>query len=260
MIISILLAIFSVVGIIFGLRLVQSWLETRCLIQANHIQVMLELLREKMPFDISTIQSLKQKIITGHYYEESRTPVKFLRQNTAIGRFSLKSETESNPSVLSFFVCITHEPGNAPSLNEFKFMWKTRVMDKHHRFRSRICAWDDHFFDTTPIDYDKLIMYAAHPFQKDKQLDKSLVHFLTQKINVTEQLWEIKVSTGKIGESGALPKEKIDNLLKSKPTFTEETIFLFRVHHVLADGFSMRYGLEILFMALKESLTILFIF
>lgn len=214
-------------------------LKLKQLLQLTSLPIMVDKIKFMHNFVVSTIQFFIKKNQPDHC-KEADVLGRYLRQNTAIGRFALQSETETNPSVFSFFVCINHERGHAPTLNEFKFMWKTRVLDKHNRFQSRVCAWDEHFFDVRPIKYDECIFHAPHPRQKGKELRRCIEQMLTEKLDVTEKLWEVRVSTGKLGESGTLSETKVDDLLKVWPTLIEETIFLFRAHHILGDGFSMR--------------------
>jgi len=74
---------------------------------------------------------------------------------------------------------------------------------------------------------------------------------LTEKFDVTKKLWEVHISSGKLGSSGAISRLKVDNLRREDaaaaasgdgvaagPTDTE-TILLFRAHHALADGVSL---------------------
>lgn len=53
----------------------------------------------------------------------------------------------------------------------------------------------------------------------------------------------MKLSNGELGSSGAISKEKVQKLRQERPNYTEETLCLFRVHHVLADGVSMSVAL-----------------
>lgn len=72
------------------------------------------------------------------------------RQMTPIGRFALLSQTERNPSILSFFVALGNEKGVDPiSMDEFEDLWKSRVMNKHERFRCRVSEDGNKYFEVS---------------------------------------------------------------------------------------------------------------
>eukprot|EP00816_Leptocylindrus_hargravesii_P012561 CAMPEP_0196816426 /NCGR_PEP_ID=MMETSP1362-20130617/55281_1 /TAXON_ID=163516 /ORGANISM="Leptocylindrus danicus, Strain CCMP1856" /LENGTH=609 /DNA_ID=CAMNT_0042193761 /DNA_START=53 /DNA_END=1882 /DNA_ORIENTATION=- len=173
----------------------------------------------------------------------SKSKVEFRRQTTSIGRFSLKSETATNPLLVTFFAALANEPGKNLDVDEFQTMWGERVMRKHERFRSRVCEWDNRFFEICPIDFDDYVMLSPHSSTYRVDLQKRIEGMLTTKLDVTEKLWEVRLSKGELGSSGAISKEKAKKLREIKPTYTEETLCLFRVHHVLADGVSMSVAL-----------------
>ncbi len=69
---------------------------------------------------------------------------------TPIGRFALLSQTERNPSILSFFVALGNEKGMDPiSMKEFEDLWKSRVMNKHERFRFRVSKDGTRYFEVS---------------------------------------------------------------------------------------------------------------
>jgi len=63
---------------------------------------------------------------------------------TAVGRFSLLSETGQNPSIPTFFVALVgHKQGEEPdkgmTLEEFETLWyEKQVNERHDRFVSRV--------------------------------------------------------------------------------------------------------------------------
>eukprot|EP00567_Pseudictyota_dubia_P016914 CAMPEP_0197459574 /NCGR_PEP_ID=MMETSP1175-20131217/51760_1 /TAXON_ID=1003142 /ORGANISM="Triceratium dubium, Strain CCMP147" /LENGTH=595 /DNA_ID=CAMNT_0042994489 /DNA_START=141 /DNA_END=1928 /DNA_ORIENTATION=+ len=166
------------------------------------------------------------------------------RRLTSIGRFSLRTQTERNPSIISFFLAFSNQRGrDGMNMKELEWVWRKRVMDRHERFRSRICEEDDRFFevcDKPPFD-----LYAkdvAHPKEHRVELNDRIEHLLTSHLNVRKRLWEAKLSTGPLGSSGAISTSQIESRnLKDK--CDTETVALFRIHHALADGVSMSVAL-----------------
>lgn len=70
------------------------------------------------------------------------------RQMTPIGRFALLSQTERNPSIISFFVALANKKGAKPiGIEEFEKLWRTRVMSKHERFKCHVSEADNRFFE-----------------------------------------------------------------------------------------------------------------
>lgn len=163
------------------------------------------------------------------------------RQMTSIGRFSLRSQTESNPCIVTFFVALLNECGREEmNLNEFEKLWRGRVMDRHERFRCRVCD-DDRFFEV--MDNTLFSEYAtetAHYKKYRNDLKSQIEHMLTSDFDVRQKLWEAHISSGPIGSSGAISKKCAEQLA---PNFDRETVALFRIHHALADGVSMSVAL-----------------
>ncbi len=69
------------------------------------------------------------------------------RQMSSIGRFSLRSQTKENPSIITFFVALVHDDGNDISEEEFIQLWEERVMKKYDRFTFQVCSDDDRYFE-----------------------------------------------------------------------------------------------------------------
>jgi hypothetical protein len=78
-----------------------------------------------------------------------RTNIILKRQMTSIGRFALRSQTEENPSIISFFVALVHEEGKDINVDEFTEIWEKRVMDKYDRFRFQVSSEDDRYFEVS---------------------------------------------------------------------------------------------------------------
>lgn len=84
----------------------------------------------------------------GESEREATGNQKIHRSMSSIGRFALRSQTKRNPSIISFFVAFSNEKGTKEiDLDEFGKLVQDRVMTKHERFRSRVDAKDDHYFE-----------------------------------------------------------------------------------------------------------------
>jgi len=69
------------------------------------------------------------------------------KQMTSIGRFSLASQTEENPSIISFFVALAHKAGEDIDIDALSEMWEQRVMQKHERFGFKVSDDVDGYFE-----------------------------------------------------------------------------------------------------------------
>jgi len=165
------------------------------------------------------------------------------RKLTSIGRFSLRSQSERNPCIISFFLAFSNKRGKKRmDLTEMESVWRKRVMDKHERFRSRICDGDDRFFEVVDEHFDLYAKEVPHPGQHRFDLNNRIGKFLTSSLNVNKRLWEAKISTGTLGSSGAISNSQIESR-NLQLTCDTETVALFRIHHALADGVSMGVAL-----------------
>jgi hypothetical protein len=51
------------------------------------------------------------------------------------------SQTDRNPSIISFFIALGNKNGaKGVTIREFETLWKSRIMNKHDRFK---CCVDD---------------------------------------------------------------------------------------------------------------------
>ncbi|KAL7541701.1 hypothetical protein ACHAXR_011146 [Thalassiosira sp. AJA248-18] len=73
------------------------------------------------------------------------------------------------------------------------------------------------------------------PHPNPTQFKARLNSFMTSPIDVNDQPWEVSISSGAIGTSGAIlnSEEVIEQ------GYNSETVALFRVHHVICDGVSL---------------------
>lgn len=212
------------------------------------------------------------------------------RRMTPVGRFSLKSETDTNLSIPVFFLALSgtktkkeFDEDNVPTKMticsprrtdaifapaDLEDAWtKQNMAGRHPRFHSVVDANRSHFDEKYP-NLNKHVSETVHtsgPYRED--LRRRIEHLLTSPMDVSDKLWEVKVSNGPLGSSGAIGKAKTniilgmnktaddappttksgkgglwsDAALKSKSS--TESILLFRSHHALADGASIMAAL-----------------
>lgn len=228
------------------------------------------------------------------------------KRMTSIGRFSLKSESDTNLSIPTFFLALsgskkktdsnaanttatvgTSQPArNIFTVNDFETTWMNREMpSRHPRFHSIVSKHDDRFFEEThhvkagatdndetnlqiKAELDRHASETMHFSVYREDLRNRIENMLTSPIEVAEKLWEVKISSGAIGSSGAISKVKSEAIttrqqksnemraLKRQPTKGRlwkdavedtkpmESVLLFRSHHALADGASMMAALS----------------
>mmetsp|Transcript_22056 Transcript_22056/g.46431 ORF Transcript_22056/g.46431 Transcript_22056/m.46431 type:complete len:687 (-) Transcript_22056:26-2086(-) len=236
------------------------------------------------------------------------------KRMTSIGRFSLKSETEGNLSIPTFFLALSGEKKKnatfsssttGPStlftgkrlftMEDFEAAWIERgIPNRHPRFHSTVSAHDDSYFEEThhgvaerdenesslqiKAELDRHASETMHYSVYREDLRNRLEHMLMTPIEVSDKLWEVKISNGLLGSSGAISRTKVDALLKAQkgaemaaatlkaqleqqdPALLRrrttmgriwkevaeesenvlmESVLLFRSHHALADGASI---------------------
>ncbi len=242
-------------------------------------------------------------------------PYYLFLQMTSIGRFSLKSETEGNLSIPTFFLALSGKnkknatislSPTGPStmstgkrlftMEDFETAWIDRgIPNRHPRFHSTVSAHDDNYFEEThhnvasskdenepstqiKAELDRHASETMHYSVYREDLRNRLEHMLMTPIEVSDKLWEVKISNGLLGSSGAISKTKVDALLKAQkdgeiaastlkaqleqqdPALLRrrttlgriwkevaeesenvlmESVLLFRSHHALADGASI---------------------
>jgi len=121
------------------------------------------------------------------------------------------------------------------TLDEFKEMWGRRVVDKHERFRSRICKEDDHYFEVGDKGIECNATETCHPFSHPS-MQRWIERLLTDPIDVTSELWQANISSGPLGTSGLIDLHDKEG---SEGVDTDETVVAFRSHHAMADGVSL---------------------
>mmetsp|Transcript_10472 Transcript_10472/g.14671 ORF Transcript_10472/g.14671 Transcript_10472/m.14671 type:complete len:642 (-) Transcript_10472:250-2175(-) len=176
--------------------------------------------------------------------EDRKCKTMLRRQMSSIGRFSLRSQTEHNPCIVTFFIAFSNRMGSeGMTMKEFEDLWRRKVMDRHERFRCHVSEDDDNYFEIADKkSFEEYASEVIHPcLAKSNELHNRVEYFLSSHLNVNHKLWEATLSTGPIGSSGAIEAAKA-NKLRSAGHDTE-TVALFRIHHALADGVSMSVAL-----------------
>jgi hypothetical protein len=153
---------------------------------------------------------------------------------TSIGRFSLESETSTNPSIPTFFIALA---GSKPlTAQGFEELWEERGMEtKHPRFHHAVSPTHKGYFERTQ---ELQISDTLSPQVYREDLKYRVESCLTHPLTVTDALWQVQLSSGNMGTSGAISKTKATRLSREFPHF-RETILLFRGHHALGDGVSL---------------------
>jgi len=200
------------------------------------------------------------------------------KRMTPIGRFSLKSETPSNPSVPTFFLALSgegnsnnnnknnnnnsnknntnnttlsSEPQSGLTVTEFQSAWLNRGMpDIHPRFHSTVSKDDDRYFELKPgtkkgvpaIQLSRYTSETLHTYVYREDLKKRIETLLMTPIDVFHKLWEVQISNGTLGTSGAIDKTKVQDIRDNSSQNANkliETLLLFRCHHSLGDAISL---------------------
>jgi len=266
--------------------------------------------RSPQDFDNDTTSSLAAA--NNPFMTNNLGSVVLRKRMTSIGRFSLKSESVSNPSIPTFFLALSgskkpdsdspektaavgtshSSTRNIFTVNDFEGAWMKRDMPaRHPRFHSTVSRHDDRFFEEThhvkaastisdndgndkelnlqiKAELDRHASETMHFSVYREDLRNRIENMLTSPIQVADKLWEVKISSGPIGSSGAISKVKSEaistrqqlsnekNALKRQPTKGRpwkdavqdtkpmESVFLFRSHHALADGASIMAALS----------------
>jgi len=224
---------------------------------------------------------------------------------TSVGRFSLKSETEDNRSIPTFFLALSGEKITKSTddndsttktlqdynntnrklftVTDFEEQWLKQDMPlRHPRFHSTVCDEQKYFNEihhhvvdedsdestaSTKIkaELDQHASETLHYSVYREDLRNRIEHMLTSPLEVSNKLWEVKMSNGKLGSSGAICKAKVDAITKSQSSGLKrkmtrgglwkdathevenipmESLLLFRSHHALADGASIMAALS----------------
>lgn len=156
---------------------------------------------------------------------------------TNVGRFSLLSETQTNPSVPVLILCLSGKPWTA---RDFINLYEDRrIGDKHERFRSVLAPNSSHFVvpdKAPPLPVRDLLSY---PLVYRSELKSMITDALLKPMDLSQSLWQAWAGTGgKVGQSGAIPATTATATAEPNST-TVESLLLFRAHHCMADGVSL---------------------
>jgi hypothetical protein len=224
--------------------------------------------------------------------------VKLQTRMTAIGKFSLKTETPTNPSVPVFFMALSSKPGrkneesaedlrSKVSINDtidespltpakFEKRWvESKMHEKHPRFSSKVTK-DGNFFEpiTTPRTIGEMdttshsstgeplaslrdhILETLHMNVYREDLKSRIEKLVTSAMDVNHKLWEVQISSGDLGSSGAISQARSEEIKADYDDYNrsrsgadthnhkpKETVLLFRCHHSLGDAVSLTAAL-----------------
>jgi hypothetical protein len=136
--------------------------------------------------------SLTQSYIIIHTYDIQRI------QMTAIGRFSMQTETIQNPSIVTFFMTLS---GPVMAATDFVQLWKDRDMPgSHPRFHSTVSPhragyFQQHHDDSHGDSQDKKERNKSWNANDMKRSQAALADFLTA--HITETLYPISETARK---------------------------------------------------------------
>ena len=159
------------------------------------------------------------------------------RRMTQVGRFSLLSETESNPSIPVMVLAMTGKPWTP---HDFIQLYLNRnIPEKHERFNAALEGGDFRISRNHTVPVDHVMHY---PVVYRSELKDWIIDAITQPLDLSERLWQARTATGgKIGQSGAISKHQAELIKTEQPPASSdvESLLLFRAHHCMADGVSL---------------------
>lgn len=188
--------------------------------------------------------------------QNTTIPVKLKTRMTAIGGFSLHSETISNPSLITWFVATAGAPTLSSNTNhntlntqekedmsvfEFIQLWNRKdLSNRHPRFHSKVKNGELEY--ATP-QLEKHVSQTLEYNIPRLELKCRIEEMLTNSgriLPLEEKLWEAQITNGPLGSSGAISQSKSQKLGKD---ISRETVVLFRSHHCIGDGVSLSAAL-----------------
>ena len=201
--------------------------------------------------------------------QKATTPLR--RRMTNVGRFSLLSETATNPSIPVLVLCLRGSSGSTTTTTkpwtakDFVELYQQRkIEERHERFRSVL---EDHdtphrFLVLPPSHYhhhhhDETMSTTApqssssdvgprvrdmvvYPQIYRNELKAMIAEALVKPMDLTNGLWEAWVgSGGTMGQSGAVALSSVTTPPTTGTSRDVESLLLFRAHHCMADGVSL---------------------
>ena len=118
------------------------------------------------------------------------------KQMTPIGRFALASQTEMNPSIITFFIALSNKIGQQPlELSDFEKLWKSRITSekRHERFDCCVSKVNAGYYEKLDKSFHE---YASDPPHPDdvQETKERIVEFLTSPIDVHDKLWQVELT------------------------------------------------------------------
>lgn len=157
---------------------------------------------------------------------------------TQVGRFSLLSETATNPSIPVMVLSLTGKPWTPQDFLQLYF--DRKIPKKHDRFRAVLDPNDLRHFLTKPDTPPKVEEAMSYPVVYRAELKDWIADATVQPLSLSESLWQARTATGgAIGQSGAIGKIQAERIRKERPEDAVESLLLFRAHHCMADGVSL---------------------
>ena len=131
-----------------------------------------------------------------------------------MGRFSYESETETNPSVPTFFVALTGP--KSFTAKDFVQIWKDKgISQKHARFDQAIDLDRPGYFQGSIVPIERKVSDTLFPVVYRRELSYRLSHWLGSSLPLDKTLWEVQVTSGPLGRSGAMSRAKTSCLEKT---------------------------------------------
>jgi hypothetical protein len=194
--------------------------------------------------------------VTSVPYKKGQPGTNVRKRMTAIGKFSLRSQTESNPSQPTFFLALSNltrdksvTMGPVMTASEFKETWYRKDMHrKHPRFHSKVSSCGDFFEPINATDkntegtgtyvklvksqdgsvydgnsnFDSHVSETLHMAVYRQDLKSRIEQFLTDVMDVTEKLWEVQISSGNVGTSGGISHKRSQEIYREAQDIQEQ--------------------------------------
>jgi hypothetical protein len=170
---------------------------------------------------------------------------------TAIGHFSVQSETRWNPSIVTFFMELSSGGDQGPlEKRHLVRLWHDRNMHTQHpRFHQTIVPNERGQLRFAETDDDHLeehvVQETTYPMSR-ADLRKRIATFQLERWNLADTLWHLQIANQKQPSSSLSNTTTNENETTTTSDGTK-TMLLFRGHHALADGASMGAALSDLF-------------
>jgi diacylglycerol O-acyltransferase / wax synthase len=194
---------------------------------------------------------------------ERRPPSPLLKTRlTSVGRFSILSETATNPSIPCLVLGLAGKP---LTTEDFCQQYEQRgILERHPRFGARLDATNTYFVTPEPQrrastasaasaspndDVHHHVKETMFPMVYRNELKELIDEAITEPLNLLEGLWQVRIASGgSIGQSGVLSQGRCRQLQDVQQQQQQkqhgkddlvESLLFFRAHHCMADGVSL---------------------